>query len=578
MRFFVKQAMRMTICRLLGRIVLCGLMTGLWGCTQPEEIQDFFAKKPTEIESKMLIRDVSKVRENPHIYNPLPEMYRTAPRRLMLDDGVRMFYFTKHHSAQIISEDLKRLGYKVSQNPSTNQVIIHADNEDECDLIEEYLRRTDVPPIQVHIDCIILERFADVTKDWETTILIENLFQTSEQITLGQSKYPSPALPGASLRESKRAEFGMDFGFWSRRGVEGKQIRAVIDILESRGYLKILLNPTLETVAGKSATVQIRDRRPVPIRVTERGHDPYFLTRPEWVTDTLTVTPFVYADGSIGLKTAINIGSASKPEGVIQTPIITQRSIDVAENRIEPGKSMIIGGMRRSEDRSVIRGVPFFRDLPLIGAFFSSKDFEQSATEIIFILTPSISSGGVHYTQMADTVREKHRAPDFDPFIDELVHDPLAGDVYVDYVDEKEDEARRETVRLTREAQRADFEAEEDRLRAERAMLEIQAMRAEVEEARARHQEAIARTKAAQAQSEAAIQEARMHQSLISETEEDIQIARQAVEAARAAVEQTQAELKTAQEKTEAAHKETEKVHEELEAVKAEIEALRQKQ
>ena len=259
------------------------------GCAQTDDIRDVFAKKPTEIESKMIIRDIAKVRENPHIYNPLPEMYRIAPQRLVLEDGIRMFYFTKHHSAKDISDDLRRLGYKVSQNPSTNQVIIHAENEAECDLIEEYLSRTDVPPIQVHVDCIILERFGDVTKDWETTILIENMF--GEQLTLGESKYPKPALPGASLRESQRSTFGMDFGFWRNEGIPGHQVRAIIDILESRGYLKILLNPTLETVNGKAASVQIRDRVPVEVTVTERppaaNQDPliYKLTRYEWVTD-----------------------------------------------------------------------------------------------------------------------------------------------------------------------------------------------------------------------------------------------------------------------------------------------------
>ncbi|MHC5163322.1 MAG: hypothetical protein ACYSO4_09465, partial [Planctomycetota bacterium] len=50
----------------------------------------------------------------------------------------------------------------------------------------------------------------------------------------------------------------------------------------------------------------------------------------------------------------------------MQTSIITERSIDIGENRLAPGKSLIIGGMRKSEKRSVVRGVPFFKDLPII--------------------------------------------------------------------------------------------------------------------------------------------------------------------------------------------------------------------
>ncbi len=549
--------------RLLRWTTLAGMCVAGAGCG------DFFAKKPTEIESKSVIRDIARVRENPHIYNPLPEMYRTPPQRLALEDGMRMFYFTKHHPANEIAEGLKKLGYKVSQNSSTNQIIVHAAGDEECDQVEEYLSRTDVPPIQVHVDCIILERFGDVTKDWETTLLVENLF--GEKITLGEDKYPSPAFPGAALRESQRSTFGLDFGFWHNKGISGHQIRAVVDILESRGYLKILLNPTLETINGKSATVQIRDRAPIEKTVTEKK-DIYKVTSYEWVTDTLTVTPFVYADGYIGLKTSITIGSKSKPEGVVQTPIITQRSIDVAENRIEPGKSLIIGGMRKSENRSVVRGVPFLKDLPIIGVLFSSKDFEENATEIIYILTPSISSGGVHYTQMADMIREKFRTPEYDTSLDELVADPMAGDVYTQYVEEKSDRAKAETIRLEREAQRAEHEAKEERMRAEKAILEAQALQTQAEEAKAQYEQSVAQTKAAQAQAEAAAKEAEVQQALISQTEEEIQKAAAAAAAAQAAAQQAQQELEAAKQKAQKAKEEADKVKAQHDALQAEIE------
>ena len=92
----------------------------------------------------------------------------------------------------------------------------------------------------------------------------------------------------------------------------------------------------------------------------------------------------------------------------MQTAIITERSIDVEENRIAPGDSLVIGGMRKSEERSVVRGVPFFKDIPIFGVLFSSKDYEEKATEIIFILTPTISSGGIPNAEMLDEIRGKH--------------------------------------------------------------------------------------------------------------------------------------------------------------------------
>ncbi|MCH8219338.1 MAG: hypothetical protein IH892_21495, partial [Planctomycetes bacterium] len=120
------------------------------------------------------------------------------------------------------------------------------------------------------------------------------------------------------------------------------------------------------------------------------------------------------------------IGSKSTPEGVKQTPIITERTITNGENRIRQGESLIIGGLRKTERRSVVRGVPFLKDIPIIGVLFSSKDFEERAKEIIFILTPTISNYGVPNEEMVELIRKKHRAPVPEELADVLM-DSLAG-------------------------------------------------------------------------------------------------------------------------------------------------------
>ena len=244
----------------------------------------------------------------------------------------------------------------------------------------------------------------------------------------------------------------MDFGYWQNKGVPGHQIRAVVDVLISHGYLKILLNPTLETVNGQKATVTIKDFAPTQKVELGRGSDieVYNITEYIWVENTLTVTPYVYSDGSIGLTTDIKIGSRSKPEGVVQRAIITERSIKVAENRVLPGESLIIGGMRKSEKRSVIRGVPFFKDLPLVGLLFSSKDFEEKGTEIIYILTPSISSGGQEHSGVVEDIRDKHATPKYETSIKQVLTEPFDSSIYGTMVEASARELDRLQAELNR--------------------------------------------------------------------------------------------------------------------------------
>ena len=127
--------------------------------------------------------------------------------------------------------------------------------------------------------------------------------------------------------------------------------------------------------------------------------------------DSLSITPHVFADGYIGLETSVKIGSTGAPEGLKQFPIVTERSISSKDNRIRQGQSLIIGGLRKSEKRSVVRGVPFLKDIPIIGILFSSKDFQERAKEIIFIITPTISNYGRPNHEMVDWLRKKHAPP-----------------------------------------------------------------------------------------------------------------------------------------------------------------------
>ncbi|MBL7215344.1 MAG: hypothetical protein ISS71_06675 [Phycisphaerae bacterium] len=564
------------------------ILAGLWLTMVLGGCGEFFHKKTTELESKVVIRDISRVHENPHVGNPLPQVYRQGPKRLQVTDGVKLFYFTKYMPVGDLNYTdkdknkekgvhgyggtIRDLGFKVSTHPSTNQLIIHCADNGECDRVLEYLKKTDVPPIQIHIDCLILERFGDVTKDWETTLLIENFL--GQEITIGAGKYPQPAFPGAALRESRRSEFGLDFGYWMNQGVTGHQVRAVVDMLESRGYLKILMNPTLEAVNGKSAQVRIMDRAPIEKTVTESNDNVYTVTDYKEVSDTLTVTPYVYADGSVGLKTNIVIGSKSKPEGVVQTSIITERSIDIAENRIEPGKSLVIGGMRKAENRSVIRGIPFFKDLPLIGILFSSKDFEENATEIVFILTPSISSGGVEYHEMADFVREKFETPKHVSDWDELMTDPMGTKAYSNLVGKEADIAEAEKVRLQVQTAEMSRQARAERLRAEKAILEAQAMRTQAQQAQALIDKAEAEKKASDAQVAAAAKEAQAQQAKASQTRTQIEKAVKEAQEAKAQAQKAKKDLENARRKANELSEQVKKNREQTENIRRQIQEL----
>ena len=142
---------------------------------------DFFARKPTEIQSMAILEELGQVRESPHVNNTLPEIYRQPPSRLAIKDGTKLFYYTKHHPAgQLAALVKEQLGVDASVNAATNQLVLFCKDNPEADSVEHYLLYR-CTPVQVNVDCLILERFGDITMDWESSIMIQNFLGRRSQ-------------------------------------------------------------------------------------------------------------------------------------------------------------------------------------------------------------------------------------------------------------------------------------------------------------------------------------------------------------------------------------------------------------
>lgn len=384
----------------------------------PAGCSDFFSQQPTEIQTNRVLHDLSKIEVMPNADRPYPEIYVAEPKVVAEADGMKLFYFSRHQPTTSLLNLIKEQypNFLISENPSTNQLVVKCANQQEVDVVLTYLERVDIPPLQIKVDCLISEIFADVTMDYETTADITDLF--GEDITL------QSFLPGASVRSPSRSAFGM------KAGLSRKDFDFLIDILVSRGYAKILMRPTLQVLNGTTARIETNERVPVQEKILSGG-DIIDTIKYVDVSDYLEIKAQVYADGTIGLETSAGISSRTIPQGVEQAPIITIRTIKNEENRLHKGQSLMIGGIRKNERVSVIRGVPFLKDLPLIGMMFSSKDFEDTAKEILFILTPSISSYGEDYAETVENIKAKHTKPEYTNFIKEMLADPFGTDMFL---------------------------------------------------------------------------------------------------------------------------------------------------
>ncbi|MFQ6035822.1 MAG: hypothetical protein ACE5NM_08255 [Sedimentisphaerales bacterium] len=107
-----------------------------------------------------------------------------------------------------------------------------------------------------------------------------------------------------------------------RSGVQDKELPkdkldSLVCLLGSKGYLKILMNPTLEVTDGNTGKARRSYKGPT-------GKD---------IVDSLEVTPRILEDGSISLAIEAAVG---------------EMRISNDENRFKNGQSLIIGGIKKT--------------------------------------------------------------------------------------------------------------------------------------------------------------------------------------------------------------------------------------
>ncbi len=564
---------------------------------------DFFATSPSKFQVEKTFRDLSEIKITPEPNIPIPEIYKQPPKTVKQIVGGaeewKLFYFGQYLDCDTLRELVHALfatllfnakgksttikDYGVISIPSTNQLIVRCPTENDIKAVLEVLENTDIPPIQVKIDCIISEVYADKTLDWSTTIEILELFGENIalkpagmpfinelRILMEQGIEPGPAFPGAVLRDVARAKMGLKAGY-----LEAEHFTALVDILESHGYLKILMNPTIETVNGQMAKISATQRIPLQRITKEQAEWGWMTTQFEYVdiVDSLEITPHVYfGDGSIGLETKIVLSSKLTPEGVKQISIVTRKEIDNKENRIRRGESLVIGGIRKTEERDVVRGVPFLKDIPGIGMLFSGRDFEERVVETVFILTPTISTGGIPRKEMLEELKRKHEEPPSSKFLDPLGLKAL----------------EREHQRKAAEAEEARIKAEAEKAKARHAVREadetVKKAKAEAEKIKekavAAEQQATAETEKAKAEIEKAkaeVEKAKADaQRAIAEAEKakaDAQKATAEVEKAKADAQKATADAAKTKAEAEKLATEAKKAKADAEKVKAEAEA-----
>ncbi len=173
---------------------------------------------------------------------------------------------------------------------------------------------------------------------------------------------------------------------WSSHGITGS-----LSVLEGDGLARVLAEPTLVALSGQSANFLAGGEVPIPV---PQGLGSTAIEYKSYGVG-LTLTPTVLSPNRIALKVAPEASDLDFVHGVtisgVSVPAITTRRADTTVE-LGDGESFVIGGLIDRETISNVSKVPFLGDLPIIGAFFKSLNYQQTDKELIIVVTPHLVS------------------------------------------------------------------------------------------------------------------------------------------------------------------------------------------
>ncbi len=174
---------------------------------------------------------------------------------------------------------------------------------------------------------------------------------------------------------------------------KGFGFNAVIDALAQDNLAHILAEPNLTVLSGQPASFLVGGEFPIPVG-QQQGQVTIEFKK---YGITLGFLPTVFSDGRINLHVSpevselTSVGAVQLAAGnsTIQIPALTVRRADTTVE-LGSGQSFAIAGLLMNNTTEAVTGLPFLKDIPVLGALFRSNAFQRNETELVILVTPFI--------------------------------------------------------------------------------------------------------------------------------------------------------------------------------------------
>ena len=286
----------------------------------------------------------------------------------------------------------------------TNSIII-VDTKDRIESARKLVAKLDIPVRQVMIESRIVIADDNFAKDLGVRFGFTGV---SNKATLGTTSgwlggtdaiiqqgitngtpIPPPVRPGSvadRLNVNLPASPGAGQAGSIAFGILGTN--ALLDLelsaLESEGRGEVISNPKVVTANQQEAIIKQGTEIPYQEASSSGATSISFKD----AVLELKVTPQIAPNDNVILDLAISKDSvgAQIAAGV---PVINTKEVKT-QVLVENGATVVLGGIYEQEKIDTVAKVPFFGDLPFIGALFRNKEITDNKNELLIFVTPKV--------------------------------------------------------------------------------------------------------------------------------------------------------------------------------------------
>ena len=292
-------------------------------------------------------------------------------------------------------------GVKISSDDTNNAILVYGTPR-EYAVIEDALRKLDVPPMQVLIEAAITE--VSLTDDLRYG-LQWNFVQGNENAVLTDST------TGTNL---VRDVPGFSFLFGNAGSLTG-----VLNSLEGKTKVNVVSAPKLLVINNQTANLQVGNQVPILTQSsTSTIGDSPVINSVEY-RDTgviLNITPRVNSSGLVLLDIEQEVSDviSSRASGSgINSPTISTRKVSTSV-AVQDGEVLALGGLIRNTKTRDKAGIPFLSQIPIIGGLFGRHVEATDKIELVILLKPRVIRTVDDARAVTEELRQKIRS--LEPF------------------------------------------------------------------------------------------------------------------------------------------------------------------